>query len=78
MQVMEGVCTMRSLEEVESDIAMVKKALEDVKGCETEVYARIVGYYRSVRNWNEGKREEFGQRVMFEMEELNTKEALVS
>jgi ribonucleoside-triphosphate reductase len=34
-------------------------------GAEAEVYSRIVGYYRSVRNWNRGKKEEFGQRVVF-------------
>jgi len=28
----------------------------------TEVYSRVVGYYRPVQNWNEGKREEFKQR----------------
>jgi ribonucleoside-triphosphate reductase (formate) len=28
-------------------------------GHETEVYSRIVGYYRPLQNWNEGKREEF-------------------
>jgi ribonucleoside-triphosphate reductase len=27
-----------------------------------EVYSRVVGYYRPVQNWNEGKREEFRQR----------------
>jgi len=27
-----------------------------------EVYSRIVGYYRPIQNWNEGKREEFKQR----------------
>jgi ribonucleoside-triphosphate reductase len=32
---------------------------------ETEVYARIVGYYRSVRNWNKGKKEEDGVRRNF-------------
>ena len=57
---------MRTLDEVNKDIAKVREALEHVSGSETEVYARIVGYYRSVRNWNKGKREEFGQRVMFE------------
>jgi len=57
---------MRTLAEVNQDINRVKYALEHVSGSETEVYARIVGYYRSVRNWNKGKREEFGQRVMFE------------
>jgi ribonucleoside-triphosphate reductase (formate) len=34
-------------------------------GKESEVYSRIVGYYRSVVNWNRGKREEFGSRTLF-------------
>ena len=34
-------------------------------GGEAEVYTRIVGYYRSVRNWNKGKQEEFGLRQLF-------------
>ncbi len=28
----------------------------------TEVYSRIVGYYRPVQNWNEGKKQEFKER----------------
>jgi anaerobic ribonucleoside-triphosphate reductase len=28
----------------------------------TEVYSRVVGYYRPVEEWNEGKREEFKER----------------
>jgi anaerobic ribonucleoside-triphosphate reductase len=31
----------------------------------TEVYSRIVGYYRPLHNWNEGKREEFRQRLEY-------------
>lgn len=39
-----------------------------------EVYTRIVGYYRSVANWNKGKREEYGKRKLFEVKEsLDTK-----
>ena len=34
-------------------------------GGEAEVYTRIVGYYRSVRNWNRGKQEEYGLRQLF-------------
>lgn len=56
---------MRDLETVEAEIARTKEALANVKGTETEVYARIVGYYRSVRNWNKGKRVEYDQRKMF-------------
>lgn len=43
-------------------LAELKANLMTVEGTPTEVYSRIVGYYRSVRNWNAGKREEFGHR----------------
>lgn len=36
-------------------------------GEETEVYARIVGYYRPVQNWNPGKKEEFSERSVFDL-----------
>ena len=35
-------------------------------GEETEIYARIVGYYRPVKNWNKGKYEEYHVRNLFE------------
>jgi ribonucleoside-triphosphate reductase len=57
---------MRNLEVIESELKSVREALSNLKGTPTEVYSRIVGYYRSVRNWNKGKREEYGQRVMFQ------------
>ena len=50
---------MRTVAEIDADIANAKAELQDVHGTTTEVYARIVGYYRSVRNWNRGKREEY-------------------
>ncbi len=56
---------MRTLQQIEADIARVKEDLRDVHGTTTEVYARIVGYYRSVRNWNRGKREEYNHRKLF-------------
>ncbi len=37
-------------------------------GAETEIYTRIVGYYRSLKNWNRGKREEYRHRVTFAAE----------
>ena len=55
----------RTLAQVEQEIADTKAALQDVHGTETEVYARIVGYYRAVKHWNKGKRDEFDQRKMF-------------
>ncbi|MEG1528263.1 MAG: ribonucleoside triphosphate reductase [Clostridia bacterium] len=37
-------------------------------GRETEVYSRITGYYRPVKNWNDGKREEFRQRKVYDID----------
>jgi ribonucleoside-triphosphate reductase len=34
-------------------------------GKETEVYSRVVGYYRPVKSWNKGKQEEFKLRKPF-------------
>ena len=33
----------------------------------TEVYSRITGYYRPVQNWNDGKRQEFADRVEYDI-----------
>jgi ribonucleoside-triphosphate reductase len=57
---------MRNLEVIETELAAAREALSGVKGTQAEVYSRIVGYYRSVRNWNRGKREEYGQRLMYQ------------
>lgn len=56
---------MKTLQELNAEIAQLEHELETVHGSPTEVYARIVGYYRSVRNWNKGKLEEFSHRKMF-------------
>lgn len=63
---------MRTREAIDADIAAAQLELQNVHGSTTEVYARIVGYYRSVRNWNKGKREEFSERKMFESENPKT------
>ncbi len=31
-----------------------------------EVFSRVVGYFRPVQNWNNGKQEEFRNRVEFD------------
>ena len=31
----------------------------------TEVYSRVVGFYRPVQQWNDGKQEEFKNRKVF-------------
>ena len=61
----------RPVEEIDADIAQVKKELEGARGTDCEVYSRIVGYYRDVRNWNKGKREEFKERKAFRLGEEN-------
>lgn len=61
----------RTLEQIDKEIAETKAALNDVHGTETEVYARIVGYYRAVKHWNKGKRDEFDQRKMFVLQDSN-------
>ncbi len=53
------------IEEIDREIDALKQELSSVRGTETEVYTRIVGYYRSVKNWNKGKREEYGERELF-------------
>ena len=56
---------MKTLKEIDAEIMQVQKELADVHGTETEVYARIVGYYRAIKNWNKGKAEEFKLRKNF-------------
>lgn len=56
------------LKELDEQIAQVRSELENAHGTQTEVYARIVGYYRAVRNWNRGKADEFKKRKMFELD----------
>ena len=38
-------------------------------GKETEVYSRITGYYRPVKNWNAGKVQEFRMRKTYDIKE---------
>ncbi len=33
-----------------------------------EVFSRVVGYFRPVQNWNDGKQEEYRQRKTFSEE----------
>ncbi|MGH4037652.1 MAG: anaerobic ribonucleoside-triphosphate reductase, partial [Sphaerochaeta sp.] len=37
-------------------------------GKDAEVYSRITGYYRPVRNWNKGKEEEYKERKVYNFE----------
>jgi ribonucleoside-triphosphate reductase (formate) len=35
------------------------------EGCETEIFSRVVGFYRPVKQWNKGKQEEFKIRETY-------------
>jgi ribonucleoside-triphosphate reductase len=69
---------MRNLEDIEKDLAEAREALSGAQGTPAEVYSRIVGYYRSVRNWNLGKREEYGERRLYRLDENRSRSAVLS
>lgn len=56
---------MNRTDELNDQINELRASLDSVEGTPTEVYTRIVGYYRSLKNWNRGKREEYTHRVTF-------------
>ena len=43
-------------------------------GKTTEIYSRITGYYRPVSNWNNGKAQEFEDRLTYDLNKLNKAE----
>lgn len=48
-----------------SDCYTQNKALNNFQKC--EVYSRVVGYIRPVQQWNNGKKQEFGERKEYVM-----------
>lgn len=42
-------------------------------GAVTEVYSRITGYYRPVQNWNDGKSQEYKNRVVYDINNSSLK-----
>ena len=44
-------------------------------GKETEVYSRITGYYRPLKNWNDGKVQEFQNRLEYDQHKAGVPEA---
>ena len=43
---------------------------ETVMEVPCEVYSRIVGYLRPVKQWNEGKRQEWADRKVYDVPEV--------
>ncbi|MCD8493104.1 MAG: anaerobic ribonucleoside-triphosphate reductase [Geovibrio sp.] len=52
--------------EIRNRIAELEQELESVKGTTCDVYSRVVGYHSPVSHWNEGKKEEFDNRNVYE------------
>jgi hypothetical protein len=48
------------------DITTLEQQLKDTPIHECEVYSRIVGYFRPVKQWNTGKQEEYKDRKTFD------------
>jgi hypothetical protein len=42
------------------------KIKKSICGMKTEVYSRVVGYFRPVEQWNKGKQAEFKDRKIFD------------
>ena len=40
-----------------------------VQVIECEVYSRVVGYYRPIKSWNDGKQQEFKDRKLLTIPE---------
>ncbi len=45
-------------------------------GAKTEIYSRITGYYRPVQNWNDGKLQEYKNRVEYDIDKSVLKRPL--
>lgn len=58
------------LDEIEKELEALKAKYNSTEGTVTEVYSRIVGYYRSVKNWNKGKTAEYRERKIYEVSKL--------
>jgi len=65
----------KTLQEIEKEIAETQEALANIRGDDCEVYARIVGYYRAVRNWNKGKKDEYKLRKLFSINASSSQNA---
>ncbi len=47
-------------------------------GAKTEVYSRITGYYRPVQNWNDGKLQEYANRIEYDIDSSVLKRPVTS
>lgn len=61
----------RTIKQIDEEIIKLKGELEEVTGQKCEVYTRIVGYYRSLKNWNDAKKAEYSDRKEYVIKNEN-------
>ncbi|MBN2511220.1 MAG: hypothetical protein JXB03_13150 [Spirochaetales bacterium] len=66
-----------TVQEIDKRLEELREERQRVNGTPTEVYSRIVGYYRSLNNWNKGKREEYNYRQYYNSSYANTMQEAV-
>ncbi len=49
----------------------MEKNQEKKCSLQTEVYSRVVGYFRPVQNWNAGKKDEFKNRRTYSLKKAS-------
>jgi ribonucleoside-triphosphate reductase len=54
-------------DEILKRISELEEQLKNVKGTETLVYSRIVGFFSPTAQWNKGKLSEWGDRVTYDI-----------
>ena len=62
---------MKTIQQINKQITQLKQKLKTVQGRPCEVYTRIVGYYRPVKNWNKGQDEQRKHRLPFKVPIIN-------
>ncbi len=64
---------MTKIKDIETQIAEKRKQLDRVQGTDCSVYTKITGYYRSLKDWNNGKRAEYSGRGYYDLEKSKNK-----
>lgn len=52
---------------IAKEIMELEEKVKHVKGETCEIYSRVVGYFRPVKNWNKGKVSEWKERVTYDL-----------
>jgi len=54
----------------EKRIQELEEELKNLKVHECEVWSRVVGYYRPIAQWNNGRQAEWNERKKFDLKEF--------